>query len=441
MEQAKIMNNAPRVAFLGIAERASTRIENFNPVDYFFGLKRVIYPFFYPISVAGWQFVFAIYDVLGNPNTKIKFKDGDRDLGFIEIHTQVFESKNEKNQTVAQANSQEMSLLRAYIPVGQRAEWTNVVAKSAGANFALMHPGTYNLILEDQGIEIHIGSFVCGVCQLLPLTEERKAALRSDPSVAKIARIIFTCNKCNSTLQAYTGLERSTKLEEEGYIWFENLPAKFRCGCGENEFDLEHMRKNMHGLLQSLHSDHSETVSLIPLYESSSVQVIYRNFAALLDKNLSEENYQQFIEENPLLLHLFSPERLFNKAPVLSLRKTDFAILTSQRELILVELEKPDTKLLKADGGMHSQLQHAFDQVREWLHTFSEHRLAALECMGLKKEEVASVKAVVIAGRDLPYDDEHLRRFKGADHANIKFFTYDDILGSLSTLIQAIKKL
>jgi hypothetical protein len=435
------MKNAPRVAFLGIAERASMRIEHSIPAHYLFGLKSVMYPFIYPVNVSGWQFVVAVYDILTNPLARIKFNDGDKDLGFIEIRAQLIEVNKEKSQITEHPQTMVATKGVAYIPANQQPEWTIMVARTQEANFALVRPGTYNLILEDQGKEVHIGSFICDICELPPFTEDRKAALRSDPSVAKMARTILTCNKCSDSLKSYVGLEKSAELEAEDYIWFENLPINFKCKCETNEINLEYMRKNMHGLLQSKHNSEFETVSVTPLYESSAVHTIYQNFAALLDKKLPEEAYQQFIQENPLLLHSFSPERLFNKATVLSLRKTDFIILTPQRELVLIEIEKPATKLLKADGGTHSQLQHAFDQVREWLHTFSEHRLAALECVDLKKEDVASIKGVVIAGRDSPYNPEHLRRLKGVDHGNIKFFTYDDILGGFSTLIQAVKKL
>ena len=62
----------------------------------------------------------------------------------------------------------------------------------------------------------------------------------------------------------------------------------------------------------------------------------------------------------------------------------DFAIVTYQHELILIELEKPSTRLLKADGNIHSELQHALGQAREWLRHADDHRMAVLQCIGVE---------------------------------------------------------
>lgn len=64
------------------------------------------------------------------------------------------------------------------------------------------------------------------------------------------------------------------------------------------------------------------------------------------------------------------------------------------------------------------------------LHTVNLHRTAVLECIGFKSDEVAGVRAVVIAGRDEGYSAEDLMRLKATDHGQVDFYTYDDILES-----------
>jgi hypothetical protein len=96
--------------------------------------------------------------------------------------------------------------------------------------------------------------------------------------------------------------------------------------------------------------------------------------------------------------------------------------------LLLVELEKSKTKLLKQDGGIAQELQHAFDQVREWHDEVQRHWVATMDCMGFRQEEVAGVRGVVIAGRDQGYSSSHLMRLKGADYGQVEFYTYDDLL-------------
>ena len=105
-----------------------------------------------------------------------------------------------------------------------------------------------------------------------------------------------------------------------------------------------------------------------------------------------------------------------------------------QKKLVLIELEKTTTKLIKKDGGLHSALNHAFDQVRDWLHVVDEHRLA----VNIDRSRVSTIRGVVIAGRDLGYDAQHLRQLKGSDWGKITLLTYDDLFFSLDSLIRKI---
>jgi antiviral defense system Shedu protein SduA len=203
--------------------------------------------------------------------------------------------------------------------------------------------------------------------------------------------------------------------------------------------DLTIIRSNLHGYLGREDSNVHE-VSFIPAYEREALQNIRKNFRDLLDNGAPEEVIQKFIEENPVLLHPFSPKDLWFKAPVLTFCKTDFAILSHASELLLIELEKPQTRILKKDGGVHSELQHAFDQVRDWLHLADEHRQAFVECIGAEPKQVGAVKGTVIAGRDAGCNPNHLRKLKGADLGRTKFMTYDDLFASFEALLRALDK-
>jgi hypothetical protein len=142
-----------------------------------------------------------------------------------------------------------------------------------------------------------------------------------------------------------------------------------------------------------------------------------------------------------LLLHQFPAERLFPKPPILTFFFADFAVVTPQRELILIELEKTSTRLLKKDGGVAADLSHAFDQVRDWLHTIDEHRLAVLDSLKIDREQVSIVRGVVIAGRDIGYDAHHLRKLKGTDWGRVALLTYDDLAFALDVLIRRMDAL
>ena len=135
-----------------------------------------------------------------------------------------------------------------------------------------------------------------------------------------------------------------------------------------------------------------------------------------LIQTLKNQIIQRFIQENPVLLHQFPAEEIFFKPPILTLYKADFGILTPNKEFILIELEKTTTKLIKKDGGMHSNLNHAFDQIREWQDVISDHKIAVLESLKIDKSKVTSISGVIIAGRDSQYDPHLLRRLKGSDY-------------------------
>jgi hypothetical protein len=181
--------------------------------------------------------------------------------------------------------------------------------------------------------------------------------------------------------------------------------------------------------------------SFIPLYEASALETTRTVFLRLLDSNPPEEALQQFLEANPILLHQFPSEKLFFKPPILNLFNADFAVVTPQKELILIEIETTRTRLLIKNGDEAAPLRHAFDQVRNWLHVVDEHRLAVLDGLKVSRDDVGAIRGVVIAGRDRGYDAEHLRRLKGLDRGRITLLTFDDLAFGLATLIGRINRL
>ncbi|HMV29278.1 MAG TPA: hypothetical protein PKE23_07820, partial [Anaerolineales bacterium] len=70
-----------------------------------------------------------------------------------------------------------------------------------------------------------------------------------------------------------------------------------------------------------------------------------------------------------------------------------------------------------------------------------EYRIACLEMMGLKSDQVTSVRGVVIIGRDKGNDHEHLRKIKATDFGRKLFMTYDDFIQGLEILIREMKGL
>jgi hypothetical protein len=71
-----------------------------------------------------------------------------------------------------------------------------------------------------------------------------------------------------------------------------------------------------------------EELQFVPLYERGSLEHIRTDYLQLINSAPREELLQQFLAENPVLLHQFPAERLFPKPPILTFFVADFAVVT-----------------------------------------------------------------------------------------------------------------
>jgi hypothetical protein len=426
----------PPIALLGVVERAARiRDGNTNLFKYnLIGLKRTIVSHLFPLVFSSLHYAFALYAPKVGLELRLKIKDeAGHEVGKLGITVQ--------SLATLQPTTEDMAIKREGMIVDIPLEgWTFVTIPPSKGVAMIPKPGIYTFSVDSEGEEFAIGQLNFVLIDPEPLSASRIAAIRSDPSAVKAVRAKILCSVCSETIQAYAGLERVPESEAEGYVWYENLPDSFSCSCGRTTVDLSTYRRNLHSLLGSPFNLSGE-MAFLPLYEKGSLVNTRMNFAALLEQVAPEETFQVFLEENPILLHQFSPEQIFFKAPILNLYNTDFAILNPQRQLLLIELERPDTRILKKDGGIHSELQHAFDQTRNWLQAADDQRSAVLYCIRIDPKQVGAVQAVIIAGRDTDYDQEALRKLKGADLGRTKFMTYDDLLAGLDALIRTVEQL
>jgi Domain of unknown function (DUF4263) len=251
----------------------------------------------------------------------------------------------------------------------------------------------------------------------------------------------LACKECPDKFRVYAALERTSTAEQDGWAWFHDIPDIFQCRCGKLRYDLISIRRNLHTALYSSATSTETDIELVPHYEKSALSTVVLEFRKLLDSDPAEEKIQNFIEDNLVVLHQFAWVKVFPKPPLLSLYKADFAIVTPQRELILIEIERASTRLMTKGGGEAGPFRHAVDQVHSWLHVADEHRLAVLDSMKIGRDEVGAIRGVVIAGRDAGYDAELMRRFKGINRGRVSALTYDDLLSSLLALTSRIGEL
>lgn len=425
-------DKTPQIVFLGLCERASyVREGNTNIFKWnILGLKTIVLSYIFPLKFDEWIAGFAFPGESAGIETKLRMVDETgNEVGTLSLFAQAVPPNTDNVQP---EYDDPLLIVPEY-------GWTTAFLPLTETGWVIPRPGIYYLenISGEQAIRMGTLQFV--VVEATPLSTERIAAIKADPYAAKAVRIELGCKYCPSKLHAYAALERSEESEKEGWIWYQDLPDFFKCECEKTKQDLQYVQKNLHGLLGRRRWSSDDQLSFMPLYERSSLESIRTNFAHLVSRNPREELLQQFLEQHPILLHQYPARRIIPKPPILTAYVADFGIITPQKELILVELEKTTTRLMKKNGGIAAPLSHAFDQVRDWLYEVDEHRLAVLDSLKIDRAEVSVIRGLVIAGRDTGYDARDLRKLKGADYGRVTFLTYDDLLFALDALIRRVE--
>jgi hypothetical protein len=434
------------VQFLGIAERAAyVRDGESNSYKWnVLGLRNVIFTFILPLSLAGVIFGFAIPARTLYARKPLRFRiahESGGDCGAIELQP----SSPPAASSDPSVDCEGLYLQGLpHLPGSESSQsgHSMVLFTELPATLPMVAawPGNYEVRqVETQG-EICIGRFHISVVDAIPLSADRIAAIRSDPNASKAVRIELGCAHCDSKFRTYAALDKSAEIEEAGFAWFADLKDSFVCACSKTTIPLTSIRKNLQGLLGVQVPGQTE-VKFTRLYEDGALSSLRSTFAKLLDQSPLEERAQQFLRDNPILFHQFAPARLFVKPPILTQYFADFAVLTSKKELILVEIEQPGLRLMKQDGGIAAPLTHAFDQVHSWLQHADDHRIAMLDALKIPSADVSAIRGAVIAGRDSGYDALHLRKLKGTDRGRIAFYTFDDILFGLIALCKDIENL
>lgn len=394
------------------------------------GLGNYIAPLIYPFNLESITLGFSLSnETIGSNSNFLIVDENNNTIGTFNLSIEELDSPTEEDMYL---NEKGRAIAR--LPSG----WINYFIK--GLKVLILSPGEYRIFIDKETTKMEVGTFFCYEVKAPPLTTERISAIKSDPKAALSARVSIGCNKCPSKYKAYTSLERNEKLEKEGWIWQDDVDDEFICGCGATKINLHYVRDNLHGLLGK-HKSNQQQLNIIPLYENSALRATRSTFSELLDGEPREEVVQQFISENPILWHQYSAERILLKPPILSKFNADYGILTAQKELILIEIEKPAIQLLKKDGHRTAKLNHAFEQVRDWLLIIDEHRTSVLSNLNITTDEVNAIRGVVIAGRESSCNAEQLRKLKMSDDERIRFYTYDDLLYAMDALISKFGEL
>jgi len=438
MDDESTRQTAPRFAFLGFCDRAETITQGHHVFWHENIIGRSYSRVFYvlPVNLRGQMAMCAIYQPRVGDEFRLIFRCADVE--------KEFEIKYTISSLQTQWRKDAIAVEQAELTEG--ADGWLVSTGPVGVDVFVYDPGVYKVYLASGLEETFIGEVGISNLVVPPFSAEEAAAIRSNPLGSKIVRMQFKCKLCAESFRVYAGLDRDHKLEAEGWIWNLDIQHdRFRCECGTNDFSLLALKGGLHGMLRQNFNKLSEgvagsTFSSVRLYEDTALQESCRQFRQLLDSDPVEESVQKFLEAHEIFFSMFLPQKLMLKKPVLARHFVDFAILNERKELLLIEIERPGLRLLRKDGGITAELQHAFGQVHDWFRAFEDFRPAALDAFGLKLDDVARVRGIVIGGRT-PTDEAEVRLLRSWKWNDIEFYTHDDLLRSVTGLVRHVANL
>lgn len=170
------------------------------------------------------------------------------------------------------------------------------------------------------------------------------------------------------------------------------------------------------------------------LFAEASIRLtpsLIHRFRLMISEDLPEERYQQFLKEHPVFLDpladLVVPKQKLGLEFV-----TDFAVRRLDDRWILVEIEKPQDKILTAANDISAPFMHAYGQVLDFQRWVGDHGEYARSLM----PEIASPAGLLVIGRrsELPPDGlAKLNRFV-SDSRSIDVLTFEDVLRNAEAL-------
>jgi hypothetical protein len=289
------------------------------------------------------------------------------------------------------------------------------------------------------------GEVVVGFRHSPPITEDERRALVSRPGAAKYVIIQLSCKFCESRLTVYDSLEAGasapSKRDPES-IHIASAPDVFKCRCGETVISLAYLKLGLHDQFRRATSSPTDELRIEPLYEAGRLADILAAYEQLVDSATLEEPVQQYLQDNPVFWSFLSPIRVKHKPAVLTRKAADFAVLSAQKVLYLIELEKPSTKLVNADGSISAEIQKGANQIRDWQMVIHDHKLAFLAELDLKLEEVQEIRYVLVGGLARKTSPAGLTKIRRTPFApNTDFYCFDELGSFLNSLSGTLSRL
>lgn len=211
----------------------------FGPISIFKLAKFKTY-FLYPISGSNFTWVFLVNEkaneMMGGNDAKIYLKS-DKEIYFGDL--KLPQSELAKPSEIGKLRGNDN---RGFFPEGFG--WSIVYFNHP--DLLIPQPGEYEIILKYCGKDSVIGKVVFGYRLAPPLTSETIKAIESDPGASKTVMVEIACKNCGGSFKAYTGIDKNSDIEKDGYIWQYDIneAEKFQCKCGQSNHSTKYIKGN-----------------------------------------------------------------------------------------------------------------------------------------------------------------------------------------------------
>jgi hypothetical protein len=296
-------------------------------------------------------------------------------------------------------------------------------------------PGEIDIRVKIEEDEFQIGRFECWFCHTPPISEEERTAIMSRPGAVRGIVYMLECKKCHDKKTFYLSIDgkntppdefkESTSLTAAGDKWV--------CRCNETKVPLVYLKEGLHCMFRRINpAQPRKELGFVPLYQKGAITAVLSSYQQILaESGDDEEAVQKFIADNPILWNFLAPVKIWRKPPILTRYNADFALFSGMNILYFVEIEKPHTKLVKGDGGIHSDLQSGLDQIRNWRIEVDKRREAVLVGLGLTQQQVHDIRYILIAGMASKTQAPGLEKVRNMSTDAESIFCFDELASFL----------
>ena len=299
----------------------------------------------------------------------------------------------------------------------------------------LREPGRLTLDVVVDGIRFRRGELFCGYIRPPPISEEERRAIASRPGAMAGITTLVKCNNCKMEAGFFLQLDPAEPRPADIPAIIKPLdhaPDVWNCKCGNDGMNLVYLKQGLHDAFRRPHprSPNELMNSFVPLYEAGRVDAIVAEYEHIISTAETEEIIQKFLENHPLFWAFLSPAKILHKPPILTKKKADFGILSTQKVLYLIEIEKPKTQLSNKDDSISAEIMKGANQIKDWEMVVCDHRLALLSELGLKENEVHEIRYILIGGMKRNTNPTGLTKLRRSPLAKDTSFYCFDELGS-----------